>query len=262
MPPRKTSNRRRKRNPLKKPELPADIADALRLKEDAYDPKAPKATPELQAAQDSADKMAVAGDATTPKSQMDRTNADTTIAKADALEAQDQQSFDEIYDRGVSKTLGYLQRRRTMGNRTGMVPPNCERHDALGEWGLLYRGKWMMIRWLDIRQRVRQKRFDQGYQYFEGKVWCERLGLVPENYLNERGRVGYMDSELAWVPEEYIFERRLGAQQARDSHTQTVRDKLSEQTSSLIPTIEVLEGDDESVKRELKDRKRFPESRS
>lgn len=226
---------------------PADAIDALK--------KPAEPDPIVQEAIDS---WAAAGDATQAPAQTDLTNARNAQARLDAADP----DFDKQYEKAREKAVGYLVRRRVQGNRTAMVPPNAELHPKLQMWGLPYGGKWLILRWLDIRPRVRQKRDAQGWQYFEGKVWCERLGLIPDANLNERNRIGYMDTELAWAPEEYIFERMQEVSDARGVMVSTATDRLMEHQSRHIPRIEVLEGDDEAVLGELQDRKRYAERRA
>lgn len=230
---------------------PTEAFDALRERKPA------EPDPKVQAA---IDNYAEKGDAIPNETQMDRSNIGIAMEKA-ADAATSDPEFEKMYEQARKKSAGYLVQRRTGGNRNAMVPPNCEIHPKLGMWGFNYQGRWMIIRWLDIRPVTRQKRVAQGWQYFEGKVWCERLGLIPESYLNERGRIGYMDVELGWAPEEYIFARSDEAAQARKDMIATAQDRLHAAQSKHVPRIEIMEGDEQSVLGELHERKRFAESR-
>lgn len=249
-------------NRKKSVEKPTDAFAALRREADI--PAAPR-DPVVQASIDHlGDKADYLPDATT----FDMSNVGREMAQADAAaavaaaEAHDEAEFLKQYEHAKTRSVGYLQARRMSGNRTAMVPPNCEIHPKLGMWGLRYAGKWLIIRWLDIRPRTRQKRSVQGWQYFEGEEWCKRLGLLKEAYYNDRGRIGYIDVELAWAPEEYIFAHETEVREAREAMIATTTDRLMSHKSKHVPNIDILEGDDESVIGELRDRKRFAESRS
>jgi len=233
---------------------PTDAIAALR--EISQKPAEPD--PIVQAA---IDNFAEKGDALPLATQMDLSNVGNTLARMDNEAAADP-AFEKIYEDARKKSTGYLVQRRVSGNRNAMVPPNCEIHPRLGMWGLRYGGRWMIIRWLDIRPTTRQKRIAQGWQYFEGKIWCERLGLLPESYLNDRGRIGYMDVELGWAPEEYIFMRGEQAEEAKKAMIASAQDRLYAAQSKHVPRIEIMQGDEQSVLGELYDRKRFAEGHS
>lgn len=241
----------------KKNRIPAEPTDAFAaLREE------PKPAPRDPVVQEAINSVAAAGDALpNPGSQTDLSNHGNMLARDDNAHEADP-TFEAQYQKALDRGMGYLSRRKVSGNRTGMIPPNCDIHPKLGAWGLHYQGRWMIIRWLDIRPKTRQKRQEQGWQYFEGREWCDRLGLVAEVYLNERGRIGYMDTELGWAPEEYIFEHRAEVEERRAAMFSTAKDRLLGQQSKYIPRVEILEGDDESVLGELGDRKRYAGTRS
>jgi hypothetical protein len=217
----------------------------------------------VAAVQDAIDKFGAAGDALPGPRQMDTSNASVTHEKADSAEAEvlEASRFNAQYEKALSRSTGYLVRRKISGNRNAMVPPKAELHPVLGMWGLQWSGKWMIFRWVSKNPRVRQKRFEQGYQYFEGREWCIRLGLNSENYINEKGRIEYVDLELAWVPEEYVVEKMGVTRNAKDDMVTKARDNLLGQTSREVPRIEILEGTGDEVQRELDERRRYAESR-
>lgn len=204
------------------------------------------------------DRMGERQDALPTPSQVDSSVTRQALDIEDAADP----AFEQAYERSRERAMGYLQKRKLAGNRTGLVPAACEIHPKLGAWGLRFGGKWMIIRWISKIPTVRQKRYEQGWQYFTGKEWCERLGLKPENYLNEKGRIETGDVELAWATEEYIFDRQKDVIEAKEVMVAETREKLMGMTSKYVPNVEILEGDDTGVMSELHDRRRYAETRS
>lgn len=189
------------------------------------------------------DATAAAGDGLPTGRQMDRSNALETLKAADATDP----AFEEQYAKSLGRSDGYLKQRKVGTNRTTLVPANCEVHPDLGAWGLRYMGRWMMIRWINIRPAFRQKRFEQGWQYFEGPVWARRLGLNPENYLNEKGRILTGDTELGWIGEEFVYKYLGIVKQRKDDMVRGATDRMLNSTSAMIPGMKFIEGSDDEV---------------
>lgn len=202
--------------------------------------------------------MAAVGDAIPSGTQADPTVLASTIARADAT-ADTDPIFREQYDRATTRGIGFLRRVRSSGGRSALVPPACTQHPKLPDhpWGFYYNGKWMLIRWVPHGQpMVRQKRYEQGYTYFEGPLWARRLGLSPDNYLNERGRIQVADAELAWISEEYVVEYRGLVLTKQGEMVSKARDTLMGATGEAMPNVHVLEGSEEDVVGRLDEMKR------
>ena len=245
----RTTRRRNHNTPLTDdPEIPADAAETLRA-----------AASEPDAVQKAIDSMGDAGDKLPGPRQMDTTTVGAVLAKSDDTSDAE---FEAQYERATTRGIGYLSRRKLAGNRSGLVPPNATLHPKLQMWGLLYMGKWLILRWINKRPAVAQKRFEQGWQYFEGREWCHRLGLTPENYLNEAGRIQTIDALLAWAPEEYIFENQQLVKDKQLAMVAAAEDNLMDKRSRYVPGVEILSGSDEDVLGELAGRRKYAESRS
>lgn len=207
-------------------------------------------TPALDAhgdvVQDAIDRMAEAGDAVPSGNQIDSTNLNNDLnasAPPDPLESK--------YNLARARGSGYLARVRSQIGRSALVPPTAEVHPRLGRWAVNWGGKWLILRWIGIRGFQRQRRREQGYQYFEGSEEIRRLGLDPECVINERGRVQSGDAELAWCPEEFVFEHEKEAQERKESMVATARDNVYRHISEAIPEIHQFEGSNEEVEDSL-----------
>lgn len=197
--------------------------------------------------QQAIDKLGEAGDAIPSSTQMDSTNIRTEVNSVPPPNP-----FEEQYDAARTRGLAHLKRVRTAttGGST-LIPPNARVHPRLGRWGIQYNGKWLIIRWIGIRQQQRQRRFEQGYQYFEGRDQIAILGLDPDVYMNDRGRVQIGDSELGWVPEEYVFEHLKEAKERQEAMVATARDRVYNNESAAVPDVHVFEGSEGEVMDQL-----------
>lgn len=248
--------RRRKINPQEVPPVATEIPAGPSQSDLETLAAARRANPD--AVQQSINKWADAGESGSGV----QVDSQTVTAKSEAALDNDE-LFQKQYESGVARAIGQLDRRRLTSGKTMLVPPECVIHPELGEWGLRYGGKWMMIRWIGMTQRYRQRRFQEGYQYFEGRSWCIRLGLDPESYLNEKGRIQANDTELGWCPEERRFSMLSRVKQAQKDMQSTTVDKLmNSQDGKYVKRLEVLEGDEEGVMGELRARRDFAQSRS
>jgi hypothetical protein len=240
------TNRRRNHNP---PD-PDPIAGADIIREAAAAGEPDVVQKAINAMGDAGDRLPSSG------SQTDTTTLGGILARTN-----EDPEFEAAYEKATSRGVGYLSRRRIAGNRSALVPPNATIHPKLGMWGLQYMGKWLILRWINKKPAVAQKRFEQGWQYFEGKEWCSRLGLNSENYLNEAGRIQTIDAVLAWAPEEYIFENQQLVLEKRQAMVASAEDNLMNQRSRYIPNVEIISGSDEDVMGELAGRRKYAESR-
>ncbi len=244
----RTTRRRKQNNPLPD-EIPDDVAATLRA-----------AAKEPDAVQKAIDSMGDAGDCLpSPGTQTDNSTLNNVLART---ESDHDPEFEAAYAKSVDRGGGYLARRRLAGNRSALVPPNATVHPKLGMWGLQYMGKWLILRWLSKKPAIAQKRHEQGWQYFEGREWCKRLGLNPENYLNEAGRIQTIDVVLGWASEEYVFQNQRLVRERQQAMVAAAEDNLMSKQSQYIPHINVLSGSDEEVMGELADRRKYAESRS
>lgn len=214
------------------------------------------------AVQSAIDNWAEKGDTAT--SQMDSSNVRRSLDAADNAEStSDPDGFRARYEQASTTGLGYLKRLHADGNRTILVPPGCQVHPKLQAWGLLHSGLWMMIRWAYTGPKNNlQKKIQRGYQFFEGRVWCERLGLLPEVYLTKAdNRINYLDLVLMWHTDAYISRHIEEATAANREMRAAVNEKLVATARGEtgggpgIKGITILEGRDEDVLRELKGRK-------
>lgn len=175
-----------------------------------------------------------------------------------ALANDDDPTFSDAYAKNLTRGMGFLRSRRAEdGGRNRLVPPNATQHPRLpgSPWCLYYMGKYMVLYWVPKTSEYRQLKYEQGYTYFEGPVWCRRLGLSPENYLNEAGRIQTGDVELAWTSEEFVRQYGDRLQFARDAMVSTAREKLMDQTNEIMPGVKVFEGPDaEAALGEMKER--------
>jgi hypothetical protein len=186
-------------------------------------------------------------DAVPHSEQMDRTNLSREVALADPPDP-----FEATYERARARGLGHLARMRASSGRSTLIPPNAELHPKLGRWAINRRGKWLIIRWIGIRQVQRQKRYEQGYQYFEGREQCKEIGLDPEVYMNDRNRIQIGDAELGWVPEEFVYEHMMNSQRKKEEMVQKAEDHVMKQVGKVMPDMRIFEGSEEEVTDRLK----------
>jgi hypothetical protein len=218
------------------------------------------AAKEPDAVQKAIDAMGDAGDRLPSLgTQTDNSTLNNILAQT---EGNPDAEFAKAYEASVERGTGYLGRRRLAGNRSALVPPNATIHPKLNMWGLQYMGRWLILRWINKRPMVAQKRFEQGWQYFEGKEWCHRLGLSAENYLNEAGRIQTIDTCLAWASEEYVMQNQRLVVEKQQAMVAAAHDNLMDKRSKYIPGLEIISGSDEDVMGELAGRRKYAESRS
>jgi hypothetical protein len=200
------------------------------------------------------------------RSQMDSSNVRRVLDAADRadLDAATDHETGEVdasflgrYEQASTTGLGYLKRSRGEGNRTILVPPNMQIHPTIGAWGYLYHGHWMMMRWAYTGPKNNlQRKIQRGYQFFEGRDWCLRLGLLPEVYMNRPdNRINYQDLTLMWHTDAYIAKHIEEATVAHREAREAVNQKIVESVGGPIKGVTVLEGRDEDVMKELKSRK-------
>lgn len=226
------------------------------------EPKAPDVIREAEpdAIQAAIDRMAAAGEAVPSERQVDKpTTANATLRSVDGDDPD--ADFTARYEAANAAGLGYLHRKRMVGGPgSTMVPPNSQLHPTLKMWGYVHGGKWMIYRWVPKNGMLKQTRIAQGYTYFEGEAWCKRLGLLPEAYMREGGRIQWIDAQLMWHTPEYISEHFNEVQRRQDDLVTRVKDQyMSSGNRDMRP--ELLEGTDEEVLGELRDRRRFAQSR-
>jgi hypothetical protein len=237
----------------KSPTLPPDVAAAAATIRNAT-ADAPIAPPD-PVVQSAINRMAESSDSINRR-QMDTSNTSNALGAIDEAESSDAAKFAAVYAKATQHGLEYLSKRAVSGNRTAMIPPHCEIHPKLGAWGLNFCGKWMLIRWLSKNHNVRQKRHRQGWQYFEGREWATRLGLNPEFYVNDKGRIELGDLELGWHTEDYHFRMMRRVVDDRADAITTAKERLMGIADSAVPRVELIEGSDVDVMAELRSRQR------
>lgn len=167
-------------------------------------------------------------------------------------------AFEEQYAKSTSRGAGFLHSKRAEdGGRSRLVPPNATQHPTLPgrPWCLYYMGKYLVLYWVPKYSDYQQLKYEQGYTYFEGPLWTRRLGLNPENYLNEKGRIQIGDVELAWIGEEFVRQYGDRLSSANRDMVDTARDKLMSGTNAAMPGVHVFDGPDaEAMLGEFKER--------
>jgi len=192
------------------------------------------------------DRMGESADAVPSGNQMDNTNIQNEVNSTPPPDP-----FAEQYEKAKARGITHLRRVRSSVGQSTLIPPKCEIHPKLGRWALNRSGRWLVIRWVGIKQQQRQRRFEQGYQYFEGREQILDLGLDPEVYMNDRGRVQIGDAELAWVPEEFVFEHLRETEERKDAMVATAKDRVYNNIGEFVPDVRVFEGTEGEVMDQL-----------
>lgn len=207
------------------------------------------------------DRWADSGDALSPEDRTAASRGERAVSEATDSAPEDR-SFMDLYDKSTQRGVGRL---RSLGRGVaGSWPPNAVIHPLLGLPCFSHCGKTIILRWIGTYAVYRQKRFEQGWIYFEGPEWAERLGLNYEAYRNEKGRIQRGDTELAWMAEDVALAKAAKRQLNHEAMISGVKDAFSEKMDAnpYVRGFEILQGTDAEINEEMKERKRYAGSRT